>query len=69
MQKHRDIKLLTTETNKKELFSIRAKLSYNNFFSEKSLFIDMKKTQIITNKSVYLGLSILKISEIVMYEF
>ena len=29
----------------------------------------MKKTQIFTNKSVYLGLSILKISKIVMYNF
>ena len=28
----------------------------------------MKNTQIITNKPVYLGLSILEISKIVMYE-
>ena len=29
----------------------------------------MKKTQIFTNKPVYLGLSILEISKIVMYNF
>ena len=29
----------------------------------------MKKTQIFMNKPVYLGLSILEISEIVMHEF
>ena len=29
----------------------------------------MEKTQILINKSVYLGLSILKLSKILMYEF
>ena len=29
----------------------------------------MKKTQIFINKSVYLGLSILEISKIIIYEF
>ena len=29
----------------------------------------MRKTQILTNKPVYLGLSILDISKTVMYEF
>ena len=29
----------------------------------------MRKTQILMNKPVYLGLSILKVSKIVMYEF
>ena len=29
----------------------------------------MKKTQILMNKTVYLGLSILKLSKILMYEF
>ena len=38
-------------------------------FSEYLLAIEMKKTQILMNKPVYLGLSILEISKIVMYEF
>ena len=29
----------------------------------------MKKTEILTNKPVYLGLSILELSKILMYEF
>ena len=40
-----------------------------NFFTENLLAIEMRKTQILTNKPVYLGLSILDISKTVMYEF
>ena len=55
--------------SKKKLFSPRTKLSYNRFFSEKLLTIEMNKTQTFRNKSVYLGQWILEISEIVMYRF
>ena len=41
----------------------------SNFFTENLLAIEMRKTQILTNKPVYLGLSILDISKTVMYEF
>ena len=54
---------------KKELFSIRAKLSSAKFFKENLLAIEMEKTQILMNKPVYLGLSILQLSKILMYEF
>ena len=40
-----------------------------NVFSENLLAIEMKKTQILTNKPVYLDLSTLEISQIVMYKF
>ena len=43
---------------KKELFSIRTKLSYNNFFLWKFISHRNKKTQIFMKKPVYLGLSI-----------
>ena len=33
------------------------------------LVIEMRKTQLFMNKSVYLGLSILELCKIVMYEF
>ena len=59
IRKHKDIKLVTTR--KKELFSIRTKLSYNNLF--------LKIYQLQRNKAVYLSLSILDISKIVMHEF
>ena len=55
--------------SKKELFSVRIKLSYNKFFSQNLLAIEMKRTQILNNKPVYLGLLILEISEIVMHKF
>ena len=51
-----------------KLFSIRTKLSYTKF-TEKVLVIEIRKTQIPINKPVYLGLSILDLSKIVMYKF
>ena len=37
------------------------------FFTEDLLAIEMRKTQILMNKPVYLGLSILDLGKIVMY--
>ena len=39
------------------------------FFTENLLAIEMRKTQILINKPGYLGLSILDLSKIIMYEF
>ena len=39
------------------------------FITENLLAIDLKETEILMNKSVYLGLSILKISKTLRYEF
>ena len=44
--------------SKKNFFGIRTKLSYKNCFSENLLAIELRKTQLIMNKHVYLGLSI-----------
>ena len=44
------------------------KVSYKKSFSKSLLGIEMKTTKILRNKPVYLGLSILEISKIVMYE-
>ena len=55
---------------KKELFSIRTKFPYYKFFTETILATEMKKkTEILMNEPVYLGLSILELSKILMYEF
>ena len=40
-----------------------------NFFTENLLAIEMKKTEILMNKSAYSGLSILELSKLLMYEF
>ena len=52
----------------KDLF----KLINNAFFGktmENLLAIEMRKTQIVINKPAYLGLAILELSKILMYEF
>ena len=54
---------------KRKLFGIQIKFSHNKVFIKKSNSNRNEKTQIFMNKPVYLGLSILKISKIVMYEF
>ena len=43
--------------------------SYENAFKENLLAIEIKTTQIFINKPIYLVLSILELSKIVMYEF
>ena len=67
VRKHRDIKLVTTERRGKYLVS---EPKYNiTFVTENFLAIEMKKTEILMNKTVHLGLSILELSKILMYEF
>ena len=68
MRKHINIKLVTTEGRRNYLVS---EPNYHTwkFFAESLLSIEMRKTQIVINKSVYLGLSILDLSKIVMNEF
>ena len=68
IRKHRDIKLVTTDKKRSKLVS---EPNYHtiNLISEYLSIIEMKKTKIKMNKPIYLGLSILEISEILMYEF
>ena len=58
MRKHRDNKLATTERRKNSLAS-EANYHTTKFFAENLLTIKMKKTEVLLNKPVYLGLSIL----------
>ena len=59
MKKHRDIKLVTTETRTNYLES-EPNFNTTKFFPENLLAIEMKKTEILMNKPVYLELSILE---------
>ena len=68
LRKHRDIKIFTTENRRNNLAS-EPNYHITKFFTENLLAIEIKKTQITMNKPVYLGLSILDLSKIVMYEF
>ena len=68
IRKHRDIKLVTTDKKRSKLVS---EPNYHtiNYISEDLSVIEMKKTKAKMNKPIYLGLSILEISKILMYEF
>ena len=67
VRKHRNIKLLTTESRRNYSLS-EPNHHAIKFFSENLLAIETRKTQILMNKPVYLGLSILELSKTVMYE-
>ena len=68
IRKHRNIKLVTTDKKRSNLVS---EPNYHtiNLISEDLSIIEMKKTKVKMNKPIYLGLSILEISKILMYNF
>ena len=68
MRRHKDIKLVPTEKRRNYLVS-EQNYHTTKFFMDNLLAIEMKKTQILMNKPVYLGLSILDLSKTGMYEF
>ena len=63
---HRDIKLVTSEKRRKQLVS---EPNYHSCkkFSDHLMAIEMKKTRAKMNKPLYLGMSILDISKMLMY--
>ena len=68
VRKHRDIKLVKSDKRRNKLVS---EPNYHAIkcFSENLAAIEMKKTKVEINKSICLGLSILEISKILVYEF
>ena len=68
IRKHREITSVTTDKKRSKLVS---EPSYHtiNLISEDLSIIEMKKTKVKMNKPIYLWLSILEISKILMYEF
>ena len=68
VRKHRDIKLVTTDKRRNQLVS-RPNYYTTKYFSENLLAIEMEKINVKMNKPVYLGLSILEVSETLIYEF
>ena len=69
VRKQRDVKLVTTERKRNYLVSEPNYQTYQKFSTETLLVTEMGKTQILMNKPVYLGLSILDLSKTVMYRF
>ena len=68
VRKHRNIKLVTTERRRNYLV-LEPNFHTTKFFTEHLLAIEMRKTQMLMNKPIYLGLSTLDLSKILMYEF
>ena len=69
VRKHRDIKLVTTERRRNYLVP-EPNCHTTKFFQENLLAVEMKKTEILINKPVYLGLlSVLELSQILMDGF
>ena len=68
IRKHRNIKLVTTDKKRSKLVS---EPNYHtiNLISEALSITEMKKTNVKMNNPICLGLSILEISKILMYEF
>ena len=68
VRKHRDIKLVKTDKKRNKLVSEpnyhTMKLTDDNL-----AIIEMRKVKVKMNKPIYLGLPILDISKIIMYEF
>ena len=65
VRKHRDIKLVTTDKRRNQLAS-EPNYYTTKYFSENLMVIEMKKRKVKMNKTIYLGMSILDISN---YEF
>ena len=68
IRKHRDIKLVTTDKKRSKLVS-EPNYDTINLISKDLSIIEMKKTKVKVNEPIYLGLSILEISKILMFEF
>ena len=68
VRKHRDIKLVTIDKKRHKLVS---EPNYHTMkcISENLSIIKMKKTKAKMNKPIYLGLPMLHIGKILMYEF
>ena len=69
VEKYRDIKPVTTERRRNYFVSELANYHTTKLFKEHLLAMVMTKTEILINKPMYLGLSILELRKILMYEF
>ena len=68
VRKHRDIKLVRTDKKRNKLVS-EPNYHTMKLVDDNLAIIEMRKVKVKMNKPIYLGLSILDISKIAMYEF
>ena len=68
VRKHRDIKVITTE--RRSSYLVPEPNYHTKTFSTKNLLaIEMRNTEILMKQPVYLGLLMLELSKILMYDF
>ena len=60
---------LVTTDKRRNQFALEPNYHTTKYFSENLIAVEMKETKVKMNKPVYLGMSILDISETLMYEF
>ena len=63
-----DIKLVNDKKQAEKL-SVKPNFNHCNIFSEDLVAIHMKKTKLVFNKPVYLGMCFLDLSKTLMYDF
>ena len=68
VRKYRDMNFVTIERRRNYLVS-EPNYHTTKFFAENVLELEMKKTEILMNKPIYLGLSIIELSKLLIYEF
>ena len=68
VRKHRIIKVVNNDKKRNKLVS-EPNYHTTKWFSENLLAIEMKKTSVKMNKPIYLGLAILSLSKILMYDY
>ena len=68
VRKYRDIKLVKTDCKRNKLVS-EPNYHTMKLIAQNLSIIEMKKAKVKMNKPIYLGLSILEISKIIIYEF
>ena len=68
VRNHTDLKLVTTDKERNKLVS-EPNYHTTKHFSENILAIEMRKTKVKMNNPVYLGMSILDISKMLIFEF
>ena len=68
VRKHKIVKLVNDDTKRNELVS-EPNYHTTKWFLENLLAIEMKKTSVKINKPIYVGLAILSLSRIKMYEY
>ena len=68
IRKHRDIKSVTTDKRRSKLV-LEPNYHTINYISEDLSITEMNKTKVKMNKPIFLGLSILEISKLLIYEF